>query len=986
MDDSASQDTPVDDDRADPLLRALAAAPSISLGDPPLPAETEVGQSYVLHRVIGAGAMGVVYEATDRVLSRRVAIKVHEIGRSDRAARLWREARAMARLSHPNVVTVHEVGVDGSRGYIAMELVVGTNARKWCAAAARTWPEIVDVYRQAGEGLAVAHDVGIVHRDFKPDNVLIGEDGRARVADFGLALEPEPRLDEVVETLRDGALTRTGAAMGTPAYMAPEQLRGGKVDARSDQFAFCVSLFEALHGVRPDVDGVLPVSSARPGPHPSAVPAWIDAVLLRGLAVDPGARHPDMRALVRALDPSPRRRRRVAIAALAGVLVGGALLLRLGGVLGVGRSPCEDAGAAIDETWSSTRADELRAAFDARNPAIAEVTATTAIPALDDFGARWRDEAREACEATRVRGEQSTERLDQRMDCLGRARQRFGAVVDLLGSGATDAMTQADALTASLPNPGTCARPDVAHAGELDGARRALYDDLSLEVDRIWAEILAGRIAESKETLDVLLPRIEAAGLRELFSGAWVMRGRALISIGRTSEAVVDFTTGTALAIRSGDREEMTYAMTELAVAVGRTSAGYEEAMRWIASVRELGDELQWSPKKRSGLMTAELEILTHTERYAEMERVARAILDADQEPPGARVVVLSLLAVALERQGRAEDALAVHDEALALAESVLGPQHPTTAMVLGNRAALLRELGRAEESRASLERVLAIRIASYGPDAPLVGEVYRQLGDFDAAAGDVDSAVRNFDRAIAIHRAAGEDALLVYDLGNLASLRSSIGENEEAARLMDEAMPLAERAFGADSVRVAEVIAATAPSRIATGKHQLAATELERALAISERLLPSDSPLFADVRAYLAHAYAMLGRVDEALGQYELARQVVERTQPPESADRIEAAALFGEILERAGKTEESLAQRREAAALADRILADHHPDRVDAWRTLGRQLVGLRRRDEALDVLERAQELDAAAPADAERTAEIEDLMGRAQALPRR
>ncbi len=292
---------------------------------PILPAGTIVGEQYRIDGILGAGAMGVVYRARHLRLDRPVALKLRRTASLDHA-RLEREARAMAKLSHPNVVAVYDVGTWDEDVYIAMEFVDGCSLRAWLASAKRPWRTVLDVCMQAGHGLAAAHAAGIVHRDFKPDNVLVGADGRVRVADFGIARgsgSPVASPDGVASLGPD--LTGTGGMPGTPAYMAPEQF-GGVADAKSDVFAFSVVLYEALFGQRPFGGSSLPEllfnvskGNVRKPPTNSEVPEVVTRLVLAGLAVDPAARLPSVALLLDLLGRAvaPRIGLRIAVATVS---------------------------------------------------------------------------------------------------------------------------------------------------------------------------------------------------------------------------------------------------------------------------------------------------------------------------------------------------------------------------------------------------------------------------------------------------------------------------------------------------------------------------------------------------------------------------------------------------------------------------------------------------------------------------------------------
>jgi predicted Ser/Thr protein kinase len=302
---------------------------------------TVIGDEYRVDGIIGSGAMGVVYRAHHLRLDRAVALKLRRTASLDHA-RLDREARAMARLSHPNVVAVYDVGTWDGDVYIAMEFVDGCSLRAWLESAKRPWRVVLDACMQAGAGLAAAHAAGIVHRDFKPDNVLVGADGRVRVADFGIARgsgRPIPRgpSDPSDTSVLGPDLTGTGGMPGTPAYMAPEQF-GGVADAKSDVFAFSVVLYEALFGQRPFGGASLPEllfnvtkGNVRRPPADTEVPEVVTRLVLAGLAVDPAKRMPSVALLLELLGRAvlPRTGLRIAIAAGAT----GVALLAAAGVL-----------------------------------------------------------------------------------------------------------------------------------------------------------------------------------------------------------------------------------------------------------------------------------------------------------------------------------------------------------------------------------------------------------------------------------------------------------------------------------------------------------------------------------------------------------------------------------------------------------------------------------------------------------------------------
>ncbi len=436
---------------------------------------------YNLIDVLGEGGMGVVWSAHDPMLDRTIAIKVLKSRDASPSLklRLLREGRAMARLKHPNVLTVHEVGTDGDRDFIAMELVDGGPLDHWLAKHP-TRVEVMAALLDAGRGLAAAHAVGLVHRDFKPNNVLRSKDGRVMVTDFGLArgmgddwgaaltasgnsLDPvdQARMGVPQDSVLDSPLTKTGALIGTPAYMSPEQFTGSEPDPRTDQFAFCVTAWQMLTGARPyhgrTLDELRQAASAGVNAVVTDLPKPLRAVLARGLDPDPAKRWPDLETLLRELETAAKPKRRWPLyAAGAGVLaivVISALLVWPSSKV---EAPiCGAADTAYADAWSPTR---LRLAESGR-PLSA---------AFEAHRRRWLTAYDQTCKAEPkpARGA-----LETRLGCLHAIRERAAAFVDLLARATPDIQLGFDPYV-GLPAPEVCATKAFPIPVIPDDARR----------------------------------------------------------------------------------------------------------------------------------------------------------------------------------------------------------------------------------------------------------------------------------------------------------------------------------------------------------------------------------------------------------------------------------------------------------------------------------------------------------------------------------
>jgi predicted Ser/Thr protein kinase len=453
--------------RDDELARTATAPLGSSVPAPTRGADDLGGAlgRYRLERELGSGGMGVVHAAFDPDLERRIALKVLRVAApsTDAKDRLLREARAMARLSHPNVVTVHEVGTANGRDFVAMELIHGESLADWLRAEKRRPAAIIDAFVAAGRGLAAAHAAGIVHRDFKPHNVLRSREGRIVVTDFGLAREAEGALPVALDqTLPpDAASTRasitqsslagitvTGALLGTPAYMAPEQWSGGAVTPATDQFAYCVALWEALTGERPYRGPTLDDLRAQVAQGPAALdasrmPRRVRGILCRGLDPDPARRWPNMDALLSQLVRADRRPF-VALVIFGGALVAGSvaiLAMRSGGAPPV---TCPPPARDVATVWSPAIAAALRAKASEAHAAV-----------LDAAYRDWQAARTQACSAPPQVQQAQLQCLDGVLGRFDALRQGYARVAI------------AEHLQAELIDPAICRRQTAVEVPRL---------------------------------------------------------------------------------------------------------------------------------------------------------------------------------------------------------------------------------------------------------------------------------------------------------------------------------------------------------------------------------------------------------------------------------------------------------------------------------------------------------------------------------------
>ncbi|WP_434425129.1 tetratricopeptide repeat protein [Nannocystis pusilla] len=857
---------------------------------------------------VGRGAMGVVYACYDDLLDRKVAVKLlkHTAAGDPSAAqvRLLREAQALARLDHPNVVKIHNVGTFEDRVYLAMEFVDGQTLGAWLTAAPRTWQDILAVVIAAGEGLAAAHAKGLVHRDIKPDNIMVDGDGRVRVMDFGLA-RAETSAAPSGELAGAGgatALTHTGAIMGTPAFMAPEQFLGAPVDARSDQFALCATAWEALYGQRPFAGDDLPtlMASVTAGvvtPPPRArAPQWLRKVLERGLSRDQAARFADTRALLQALRADPTRRRRTL------ALVAGALALLSAGV-GAAQvaerrtlAACEDAASAVFADWDEPAHAALEQAFLATGATHAAATFTRAAPWLDRWATSWHAVADAACRAHRLGATWDGEQYARAVDCLAEARGNFVALVGELRRVDAASLTEATSAAAALASPELCADPTYLRERPLlRFDQRAQISAVRAQLARAGSLAAAGRYAEGWPVAREALHAAVVVGWPALVAQAELRAAGLAEHNGAYAEAEAGLLRALAAARAARSARLALQASTEQVFVVGYRGSRLAEGKAWAESARtQLALLAGAHPLEQAdldsnlaGVQYVGGELDAAAELYARVLGAREAAL-GEQHPRVADSV--NNLASVRFATGAIDEAARLYARSLAIYEQVLGPDHPQVATTLNNIALVHETLGTYDQAIAALTRALAIREATFGREHASVATSLCNLALVYEATGVHDEAARLFLRALAIQeRALGPDHPVVADtLHNLATVRYDTGDLAESGRLLKRALAIYERRLGLHHPSTVASVTNLGQLLSASGAHEDALELFARALASQERVLGRDHPSVAHTLLGRGGALLGLGRAAEAVREFERALAIREaaQVQPEELAE----------------------------------------------------------------------------------------------------
>ncbi len=903
--------------------------------------------------------MGIVYRAHDGDLGRDVAVKL--VSTSDApsdtlATRLLREAQALAQLSHPNVVSVFDVGRVDSGVFLAMELVEGLSGDIWLKRKPG-WREVLSVFRDAGRGLAAAHRVGLVHRDFKPANLMIGNDGRVRVLDFGLARaahhgpgdaelgslaederswhdpartanptvrdvpadppsdapeswsyettpgkarslpvspptptpttnrrpvpapparepnapttpRPAERSGNSGGTLLDTPLTQIGSIIGTPPYMAPEQHQGAGCDARTDQFSFCVAFYQALYGERPfdgksyaELSGNIIAGRVKSPPHDSRVPAWIRAIVLRGLEVNPDKRWPSMDAILEALarDPAARRRRIGSVVAV-GLMIGAAGLATFRGLRGPG---CDGAAAELRNVWDGSRKAAVQAAFARTKLPYAADSFAAVSRALDGYAGSWVAMHVDACEATHVRATQSAELFDLRMQCLSQRLDDLRAQVDLFAAADADVVTRAASAAQALPGLEGCAdaealrapvRPpaDAATRARVDGARKTLAT-----VRALWE---GGRYAEAQARLSPVLADARTIGWRPLEAEALLMSARLFDSSGDYPGAARDY------------RD-----------AVVAAEAGRSDEVAALAA-----DGLVWVAGERLGKYAEAHEAARDAQ--AKIDRLGgREVLQADLD---AKVATLYM------EEGKYQEALERSQRVLATRQKVMRSDDPHIASAMGDVADVLGQLDRRDEAIALYRRALDAAMKAVGPEHPMIGSLRTNLGTMLHASGHNAEALVEYEKAEEIdERALGpEHPQLATVASNLGGVLVDEGRLTEATAQFKRALALWQKALGPDHPNVATGLYRLGTVALREGKPLEAQADFDRALAIWQAKLGAEHPSLSAALDGQGDALMAEHKPAEAETRYKRAVVLLEKALGPKDPNLGEGLTGIGE------------------------------------------------------------------------------------------
>lgn len=854
-----------------------------------------IGRFIIVERV-GQGGMGLVLSAFDPALDRRVAIKVLKPQRAAEGAsggttRLVREAQAMAQLSHPNVVPVYDVGRLGESLFVAMEYVSGSTLHTWLTEKPRSWRDVLDMFLQAGRGLEAAHRAGIVHRDFKPLNVLVGLDGRARVTDFGLARAD--RNDVPLEPMRieghltlDTPITIAGAVMGSPGYMAPEQYEGAATSPATDQFSFCVALYEGLYGSRPfqsnDVNELRRLARAGvvpPPPKTSTVPGWVFPLVEKGLSPEPEKRHASMTALLHALaaDPSVRRRRWATVVGLALATVALPVAWWLEPL--VAAQSCHVETQRRGALWTAEEQATAERAFLETKLPFAERAWELARAGIETYASSWQRERHLACDDTFVRHERSEAQLALRLRCLDRRRIEAATLKTKFVKADVEVVTQAPlALPRLTP---------VAVCTDVEGLEKkaALAPEDLEAVEHIEEKISEGRMLAALGRFGDARERLEAAaaGARQsqdaqVFATALLETGLLARSEERYRDARLNLDESVRVALSVGDERTALHAVAALVSLIGWRLESPKEGLALVPLARGLANRVD--------------------------DPVLEALLDEG-------------VGDASWELGDDQRSLEAYRRALALLEQSEGELSLDVARLSSSVGWLLMERGHLSEARAAYERSRATREALLGANHPEMAPTYSELGHLAYLLDEPVESVASFRRVVAVtkqHSSTGFGVVKAQE--NLARALALTGVFDEAQAILDDARTKDTPDFPEASRIMLNEVAAL----IELAKHQPAQAEVfaRRALERNERQFGKQHRMTAWFKFLVGRSLLEQGKPAAALPFIDDSLSRAEADTDLMADEYVRALLAKGEALELLHRSKEAETAARKAMEAA--------------------------------------------------------------------
>ncbi|MGV6852088.1 MAG: serine/threonine-protein kinase [bacterium] len=697
---------------------------------------------YVLIEQVGSGGMGVVYSAYDPQLDRKVAIKfLHHkfVGNNkdtELQQRLLAEARSLAKLAHPNVVTIYDSGIYAKQVYIATEFLSGPTLNRLDKSLSDNWESLLKLYIEAGKGLNAAHEAGLVHRDFKPGNIMLDQSGRAKVMDFGLAKQ----LDDQAETapftheyFTSEALSPdswsspesySGVIMGTPAYMSPEQIQGYPATELSDQFSYCVALFEALFKTKPfkartpqSALDKIKKGAAHKIPKNSSIPGNVQKIIFKGLSFDPEQRYPSMRALLDALHAArekPPRYKYFAAITLA-ILIGSVLFIRQEQA-----DLCAFDDDPVNELWSPQAQSQVKSAFLSTNKSFATESWGLVNDKILGYLSKWKQKRVQACQLTHVQGSQSEELLDLQMLCLNHNKDSLKALIAVLSKADDTIVSRSTRAVAELPALSSCDNPKsllerlplpnnesqqklIQQQEQYILTSKALYD--------------AGKYQQSVDILDQVTPKSMAI-YPPLKASYLYRKGRAQERLSQLEQSEKNLEAATFWATRSRDYPLAVQSATGLANATGYVGEHTERGKNWLVRAKSLLDETD-DPLLEATFYSVSASIYqVANEHDKELIAIQKAVELRRRYLPKDSIYLgfaLNNLANAWRYQNRVDKAIPYLKEAQQIFSSALGQYHPLNVILLGNLGGAYQELGITDKAIKTQNQALKVAKKTYG-------------------------------------------------------------------------------------------------------------------------------------------------------------------------------------------------------------------------------------------------------------------------------